>query len=167
MSSLPQPLGQPWVILLIHYRYRSVVTVGEHSLALNMKKITISHSFTLGLLLLGAMLLAGIGSGMAAYQLGYASLKGVSQPDINPAKKFTNDRTSYGRNQVFTPLKEEDVIKKVKIYIQQQKSKPNPQDKPEKNEKQSFLPIKRPMITVNWQSIGARSIPIILTSLRG
>ncbi len=48
-----------------------------------------------------AMLAAGFGSGWVAYQLGIASLKGVSQPDINPAKKFTNDRTSYGRNQTF------------------------------------------------------------------
>lgn len=75
-----------------------------------------------------AMLTAGFGSGWIAYQLGIASLKGVSQPDINPAKKFTNDRTSYGRNQTFIPVKEEEVIKKVRVYIQQQKNKPNTKD---------------------------------------
>jgi hypothetical protein len=89
-----------------------------------MKKIQISKSFQLGLLLMVAMLAAGFGSGWVAYQLGIASLKGVSQPDINPAKKFTNDRTSYGRNQTFIPVKEEDVIKRVRVHIQQQNKKP-------------------------------------------
>jgi hypothetical protein len=93
-----------------------------------MKKIQISKSFQLGLLLMVAMLAAGFGSGWIAYQLGIASLKGVSQPDINPAKKFTNDRTSYGRNQTFIPMKEEEVIKRVRVYIQQQKNKPQSKD---------------------------------------
>ncbi|MEG3436176.1 hypothetical protein V0288_03510 [Pannus brasiliensis CCIBt3594] len=141
MSSLPQPLGQPWVILLIYYIFGRY---GRGAFRpLNMKKIKISHPIGLGLLLLGPMLLAGIASGMAAYQLGYASLKGVSQPDINPAKKFSNDRTNYGRNQTFIPVKEADVIKKVKVYIQQQekkaKSGQSPKDSPKKDEKQSFL----------------------------
>jgi hypothetical protein len=93
-----------------------------------MKKIRINKSLKLGLLLMVAMLTAGFGSGWVAYQLGIASLKGVSQPDINPAKKFTNDRTSYGRNQTFIPVKEEAVIKKVKVYMQQQKNKPQSKD---------------------------------------
>jgi hypothetical protein len=93
-----------------------------------MKKIQISKSFQLGLLLMAAMLAAGFGSGWIAYQLGIASLKGVSQPDINPAKKFTNDRTSYGRNQTFIPMKEEEVIKRVRVYMQQQKNKPQSKD---------------------------------------
>jgi hypothetical protein len=80
-----------------------------------MKKFSISTSLQLGLLLMVAMLAAGFGSGWVAYQLGIASLKGVSQPDINPAKKFTNDRTSYGRNQTFIPVKEEEVIKRVRV----------------------------------------------------
>jgi hypothetical protein len=93
-----------------------------------MKKNPINKSLTLGLLLMIAMLTAGFGSGWIAYQLGIASLKGVSQPDINPAKKFTNDRTSYGRNQTFIPVKEEEVIKKVRVYIQQQNNKPDTKD---------------------------------------
>jgi hypothetical protein len=81
---------------------------------------------------MAAMLTAGFGSGWIAYQLGIASLKGVSQPDINPAKKFTNDRTSYGRNQTFIPVKEEEVIKKVRVYIQQQNKNNKPNTKDEK-----------------------------------
>jgi gamma-glutamyltranspeptidase len=111
-----------------------------------MKKMQISNPLKLGLLLSIPMFLAGIGSGVVAYQLGYASLKGVSQPDINPSKKFTNDRTSYARNQEFTPVSEAEVIKKVKVYIQQQtknidKDKANQKQK--KDEKQSFLRYKR------------------------
>jgi hypothetical protein len=138
MSSLPQPLGQPWVILLIYYRFGHFGRRLFRSLV--MKKMQISHSLKLGLLLSIPMFLAGIGSGIVAYQLGYASLKGVSQPDINPSKKFTNDRTSYARNQEFTPVPEEEVIKKVKVYIQQQtKNKDKATQKQKKDEKQSFL----------------------------
>ncbi|MBD2624338.1 hypothetical protein H6G48_22805 [Microcystis flos-aquae FACHB-1344] len=93
-----------------------------------MKKFSISTSLQLGLLLMVAMLAAGFGSGWVAYQLGIASLKGVSQPDINPAKKFTNDRTSYGRNQTFIPVKEEEVLKRVRVYMQQQKNQPQSKD---------------------------------------
>ncbi|TRU68679.1 MAG: hypothetical protein EWV55_22960 [Microcystis viridis Mv_BB_P_19951000_S69] len=93
-----------------------------------MKNFSISTSLQLGLLLMVAMLAAGFGSGWVAYQLGIASLKGVSQPDINPAKKFTNDRTSYGRNQTFIPVKEEEVIKRVRVYMQQQKNKTQSKD---------------------------------------
>jgi hypothetical protein len=105
-----------------------------------MKKIQISNPLKLGLLLSVPMFLAGIASGMVAYRLGYESLKGVSQPDINPAKKFTNDRTSYGRNQRFIPVKETEVIKRVKVYIEQQKNKPQREDKTKEDAKQSFRP---------------------------
>ncbi len=108
-----------------------------------MKKIQISNPLKLGLLLSVPMFLAGIASGVAAYKLGYESLKGVSQPDINPAKKFTNDRTNYGRNQAFTPVNEKEVIKKVKVYIQQQKNKASGKDTTKKDERQSSLPIDR------------------------
>jgi len=46
-----------------------------------MKKFAISTSLQLGLLLMVAMLAAGFGSGWVAYQLGLASLKGVSHPE--------------------------------------------------------------------------------------
>jgi hypothetical protein len=117
-----------------------------------MKKMQISHPLKLGLLLSIPMFLAGIGSGIVAYQLGYASLKGVSQPDINPSKKFTNDRTSYARNQEFTPVPEEEVIKKVKVYIQQQtKNKDKATQKQKKDEKQSFLLDKQDKLRgVRW-----------------
>ncbi|MBR8829609.1 MAG: hypothetical protein Cpurp_00220 [Chlorogloea purpurea SAG 13.99] len=64
---------------------------------------------------------AGLGTGYLAYELGTESLKGVSQPDNNPSKKFSkNQKTSY-KLQPFTPIKEKEVIKKVKVYIQKQK----------------------------------------------
>ncbi len=92
------------------------------------RKFKISKPFLIGIAIVLGMAAVGAGSAYVAYTLGTESLKGVSQPDNNPSKKFSKSQKTSYKLQPFTPIKEAEVIKKVKVYIQKQE-KASKQDK--------------------------------------
>ena len=73
-------------------------------------------------LLLGGIAIATAASGFLGFTLGDAALKGVSQPEVNPAQKALDkpSKPQAVTNQgmvVFKPVNEDKVIKQVKSYI--------------------------------------------------
>lgn len=68
---------------------------------------------TLALALLAMMLGSGAVSALVAYAMGHEALKGVSQPDINPAKKIAENRTNPSNPQEFVPLDEKAILTQV------------------------------------------------------
>lgn len=80
-------------------------------------------TYQLTLAILVAILGAGIGSAVLAYRLGAEAIKGVSSPDVNPSKKFSTSASPSARPQAFKPVNEKQIIKKVEVYIQNQKKK--------------------------------------------
>lgn len=73
-------------------------------------------------LLLGGIAIAAVGSGFLGFKLGDEALKGVSQPEVNPAQKILDKPTKPqgGTAQgmvVFKPVAESKVLKQVKSYI--------------------------------------------------
>ncbi|MCU0533121.1 MAG: hypothetical protein MUD14_04395 [Hydrococcus sp. Prado102] len=68
---------------------------------------------TLALALLAMMLGSGVVSALVAYAMGHEALKGVSQPDINPAKKIAENRTKPNSPQEFVPLDEKTILTQV------------------------------------------------------
>jgi hypothetical protein len=73
-------------------------------------------------LLLGGIAIASVASGFLGFKLGDEALKGVSQPEINPAQKSLDrptkpqEVTAQGM-VVFKPVDEGKVLKQVKSYI--------------------------------------------------
>jgi hypothetical protein len=67
----------------------------------------------LALSLLVMMLGSGLVSALVAYAMGHEALKGVSQPDINPAKKIAENRTKPNSPQEFVPLDEKTILTQV------------------------------------------------------
>ena len=73
-------------------------------------------------LLLGGIAIAAVASGFLGFKLGDEALKGVSQPEVNPAQKVLDkpSKPQAGTEQgmvVFKPINETNVIKQVKSYI--------------------------------------------------
>lgn len=91
--------------------------------------IQLTPTLTLSAILVSIMLGSGMASGVYSYKMGYESLKGVSQPDVNPTKKLSNSQKTSGEYQEFVPVKEKDILKKVDTYI---KSKKNAKSSPAK-----------------------------------
>lgn len=87
--------------------------------------MSLQSSITLSVTLLALLLGAGTASGVYSYKMGYESLKGVNQPDVNPTKKLTGNKKTSDKPQEFTPVKEKDIIAKVETYIKNQTSKPD------------------------------------------
>lgn len=100
---------------------------------------------TLGLLV--TMLGAGAASGWYSYRIGAEALEGVSQPDMNPTRKITGNKSDNGNPQEFTPVDEKKIIVDTVAYIQENKKRTEVEKSPslanpdrEKEEKKnSFL----------------------------
>ncbi|PSF32663.1 hypothetical protein C7H19_21295 [Aphanothece hegewaldii CCALA 016] len=89
-----------------------------------------TYLLTLGILM--AILGASVGSAVLAYRMGTEALKGVSPPDVNPTNKFSTSQQITARPKPFKPINEKDILKKVDIYIQNQKTKPRDKKEPPK-----------------------------------
>jgi hypothetical protein len=82
----------------------------------------------LGLTLLALILGTGAASAWCGLRLGTESLKGVSQPEVSPAKKLAAEQETASQPQEpqeFVPVSEQEILKKVEKYLQD-KSKPEP-----------------------------------------
>jgi len=98
-----------------------------------------NSTIALTLILLAMMLGAGFVSAMWGFTVGHEALKGVTQPDVRPTKKLTdNQQTSPGKEGV-PILREEDILVSVNDYIngKGKDSKPENTDKTEKKEDQA------------------------------
>lgn len=102
MSSLPQPLGQPWFILTI-YDYIIVNCI------LTRTFMKLNTTIALTFLLLVTMVSAGGLSGVQGYKIGHQALKGVGEPDSNPANRLggnKNNNGEFGKKPQFLSEKE-------------------------------------------------------------
>ncbi|MCM1982927.1 hypothetical protein [Lyngbya confervoides] len=97
---------------------------------------SISSNAKFTLLLLGIMLLIGAATGLAGYFFGRNSLRGITQPDINP---FINNSEETGQNprQGVSFLKETQIIQQSKALTQNSNAKVESPDKPDNQAKQS------------------------------
>jgi hypothetical protein len=82
-----------------------------------MKKKKFSNTLKFSLMILLLAMGSGLASGVLAYRLGVEALKGVSQPDNNPSKKFSNAKKLSDRPQPFQPINEKDIIKKAQGIV--------------------------------------------------
>lgn len=76
----------------------------------------LNSTVALTLLLLAMMFGAGFVSAMWGFTVGHQALKGVTQPDVRPTNKLSAKRTAPGQEGL-NMLNEEDILKKVRIYI--------------------------------------------------
>ena len=106
MSSLPNPLGQPWTLLLYYL-------VGTILKVLPFMKINPAVAFTL--ILLTLMFGAGIVSSSWGYAIGLQALTGVSQPETRPSNAAAANRT--GKKSELVLLDENKIIEDGKVRI--------------------------------------------------
>ena len=93
----------------------------------------INTTVLLTLILLTLMLGAGSASGFLGFTLGSMALKGVTTPDGRPATKFKSSKANNPQEESVAFLKEEDILKVVKLRIND-KNRGNKPDKSEEEE---------------------------------
>jgi hypothetical protein len=98
--------------------------------------IEFSRSAKFTLFLLFVMALIGGGLGAVTYLFGSASLRGITQPDVNPFLQTGDDKEQHPRQGV-SFLKEADIIKQVKTQTTGSNAKPEttPSPSPEAKDK--------------------------------
>jgi hypothetical protein len=82
----------------------------------------------LTLVLLAAMLVAGVVSAVAGMSMGKEALKGITQPDTRPTNSVSNRKEGGDRKDELVILREDKIVETVKARIG---SKPSPQAKAE------------------------------------
>lgn len=101
----------------------------------------------LALTLLVTMLGSGLVSAAVAYKMGHDALKGVSQPDANPAKKVASNSKRSSNPQEFTPVDENKILTEVYNRIngsdKDENSKDKDKGKDKDKEKQNSEPAKK------------------------
>jgi hypothetical protein len=80
------------------------------------------------------MMGAGSVSAMFGYKLGYESLKGVSQPNVNPTRKLRDAETSETENKGLVLVDERKILVKNYDYIDAHKNKKKTNTNEVKNE---------------------------------
>ena len=105
MSSLPNPLGQPWFFPTILLLVCGCAT----------KNMNPAVAFTL--ILLSLMVGAGVVSSSWGYTLGRQALTGVRQPESRPTSGTTINRGS-GASSGAILLNEDEIIQEVKARTQ-------------------------------------------------
>lgn len=79
-----------------------------------------NSTVALTLILLAMMLGAGFVSAMWGFSLGHEALKGVTQPDVRPTKKLTNNQEVEPGGKEVALLSERDILVNVHAYIHDQ-----------------------------------------------
>lgn len=91
--------------------------------------------------LLVMMLASGAVSALWGYKMGYDALKGVSQPDINPAKKIAGKSKTAASPSEFVPIDEKTILTQVYNRINSKAEKSDnstsKKEQEKKEEKQS------------------------------
>lgn len=151
MSSLPDPLGQPWSIAPIippitcqrsGKRLHAIVGILVCNRTGSMK---INSSLALTLILLSFMFAVGLISGAGGYIFGRKALKGITQPAINPIPLGSEEAKQLPQ-QTNPFLQERDILAKVETQTKgvtkqapEAKPKPTPTAPP-----QSTKPVASP-----------------------
>jgi hypothetical protein len=81
----------------------------------------VNSNLLLTLVLLTLMLAAGVVSAAYSFALGREALKGITQPDVRPLNNLPNRQSSASRQGTMI-LREEDILKRVKVQMGQEKS---------------------------------------------
>ena len=97
-------------------------------------RVKLHPSVQLTLILFAFMLTIGVVSGVIGFTLGRQSLKGVTQPAINPFLNNESESVSQRPRQGVSFLKERDILAKVKSQTSgtDKKNATKPKQKPEK-----------------------------------
>lgn len=102
----------------------------------------LNSTIGLTLLLLSAMLVAGIASAIAGISVGRQALKGITQPDTRPTSNLTNRQGNTSRKNELTILQEDKVIASVKARISGKATSAPPKESGDKKaESQAKLPV--------------------------
>jgi hypothetical protein len=111
MSSLPKPLGQPWMreAILRHLLYLAIVQYAA------MKP---NPTVLLTLILLSLMFGAGLTSAVYGYRLGRGALKSITQPDARPVNNLADAQGKPIHREGLTFLKEADILNNVKMRVE-------------------------------------------------
>lgn len=117
----------------------------------------LNSTVALTLLLLAMMFGAGFVSAMWGFTVGHQALKGVTQPDVRPTNKLSAKRTAPGKEGL-DMLNEEDIIKKVRIYIDS-KSKESKNSKKKENDSDSVAE-KKSSEEPSPETKAAQNLPI-------
>lgn len=120
----------------------------------------LNATVALTLLLLAMMFGAGFVSAIWGFTVGHQALKGVTQPDVRPTNKMSPKRPAPGKEGV-DMLKEDDILKKVRIYIDNKSREPKNNKKKEeaKNNSESTTD-KKPSEQSSPEAKAAQSLPI-------
>jgi hypothetical protein len=94
---------------------------------------------TLTLIWLAIMLSAGTLCGWLGYTLGFAALKGVTQPDINPARKLSVNNQEDKKQKEAIVVSEKAILVKVYNYIYAQEGKEQTKAGTQKNNNSSIF----------------------------
>lgn len=118
MSSLPQPLGQPWWQSLI-YSTRPLYILSSPN-EFKHKVMKLNSTITLTIVMLTILLGAGLASGYVGYALGSVSLEGVTQPDVDRGKpaKNSQDQKTDAKNKGLKILEEKEIIAQARQLMQ-------------------------------------------------
>lgn len=104
----------------------------------------LNSTIGLTLLLLTAMLMAGIASAIAGISIGQQALKGVTQPDTRPTSNLTNRQGDAPRKNELVILEENKILESVKARMSGKVSSAPAKATPvteKKAENQASLPV--------------------------
>lgn len=120
----------------------------------------INATVALTLVLLSMMFGAGFVSAIWGFTVGHQALKGVSQPDVRPTNKLSAKRTASGKEGL-DMLNEDEILKKVRIYIDNKTREPKNSKKKEeaKNSSESATD-KKPSEQPSPEAKAAQNLPV-------
>lgn len=119
MSSLPQPLGQPWLNETLNYNLTSAVTFRMIKFNSTLAFILIFVLVTIG---------SGLVSGLKGYTLGYEALKEVSQPEVKPSQNQLRGENNESSGKQAVIVSEADILQEVNGVMNRNSDQATPLD---------------------------------------
>lgn len=119
----------------------------------------INATVALTLLLLSMMFGAGFVSAIWGFTVGHQALKGVTQPDVRPTNKLSAKRNATGKEGV-DMLNEDEILKKVRIYIDNKSKEPKNSKKKEEAKNSSESTDKKPSDQSSPEAKATQNLPI-------
>lgn len=120
----------------------------------------LNATVALTLLLLAMMFGAGFVSALWGFTVGHQALKGITQPDVRPSNKLTSaKRTASGKEGVEI-VSEEEILKKVRIYIDNKSKESKNTKKKEEAKNSSESTDKKPSDQPTAEAKEAQKLPL-------
>lgn len=111
MSSLPNPLGQPW------RKSKSYFSASPVRSTTTRSSIRFDSTISLTIILLVLMLGAGCVSAIWSFSIGHEALKGIRQPDLRPTSDLATRQSSRARRKGAAILNEGEILASVKARM--------------------------------------------------